>query len=151
MAVRLFGTDDLEPAREVFREYAAWVGSDICFQAFERELAQLPGYYGPPEGRLLLAIIEGQVAGCVALRRFAPGIGEMKRLYVRPEFRGSGTGRVLLERLIAEARDAGYKVLLLDTMPRLERAIAMYRARGFREIPRYGDNPAEAICFELQL
>lgn len=150
-AIRAFTTRDLAATREIFREYAVWVGSEICFASFERELAELPGRYAPPEGRLLLAFSEGHLFGCVALRRLAPDIGEMKRLYVRPQFRGAGVGRVLFEQLIAEAAEAGYKLLRLDTMPRFERAIAMYRARGFEEIPRYGDNPAEAICFELQL
>jgi ribosomal protein S18 acetylase RimI-like enzyme len=127
------------------------VGDEICFEKFQRELAELPGGYAPPEGRLLLAFVERQLAGCVALRRFAAEIGEMKRLYVRPEFRGTGLGRELARQLIAEAKDAGYKLLRLDSLPRMERAIAMYRGLGFYEIPRYSDNPDGAICFETQL
>ena len=149
--IRQFEGEDLEPTRELFHEYAAWVGDEICFEKFQRELAELPGGYAPPEGRLLLAFVERQLAGCVALRRFAAEIGEMKRLYVRPEFRGTGLGRELARQLIAEAKDAGYKLLRLDSLPRMERAIAMYRGLGFYEIPRYSDNPDGAICFETQL
>ena len=149
--IRQFEVEDLGPTRELFLEYAAWVGDEICFQKFQRELAELPGGYAPPEGRLLLAMVDGQLAGCVALRRFAAEIGEMKRLYVRPAFRDTGLGRELAGRLIVEAKDAGYKLLRLDSMPRMERAIAMYRGLGFYEIPRYSDNPDGAVCFEVRL
>ena len=137
--------------REIFREYAAWVGDEICFQKFQRELAELPGGYAPPEGRLMLAVVDGLLAGCVALRRFATEIGEMKRLYVRPAFRGAGLGRELAGQLMAEAKGAGYKLLRLDSLPRMKRAVAMYRSLGFYEIPRYSDNPDGAICFEARL
>jgi putative acetyltransferase len=149
--IRQFEAGELEQTRELFREYAAWVGDEICFRKFERELAELPGAYAPPEGRLLLAFVGEQLAGCVALRRFAAEIGEMKRLYVRPAFRGSGLGRELAGRLIAEARIARYNVLRLDSLPRMERAIAMYRGLGFYEIPRYSDNPEGSVCFEVRL
>ena len=137
----------LDAVRAIFREYAAWVGDEICFASFEIELANLPGRYAP----LLLAWEDNQIAACVALREFAPGIGEMKRLYVRPQFRGQGLGRALTERIIEESRAAGYKLLRLDTLPKMQTAIPLYRALGFHEIPRYGDNPATAICFELTL
>jgi ribosomal protein S18 acetylase RimI-like enzyme len=149
--IREFGFEDLEAARAIFREYAELVGRAICFQAFERELDGLPGSYAPPEGRLLLAFVEDQLAGCVALRRLEPGICEMKRLYVRPAFQGTGLGRRLVDRVMEEARDAGYGVLRLDTLPSLQRAISMYLGLGFYEIPRYSDNPDGAICFELKL
>jgi carbonic anhydrase len=149
--IRQFELIDLEPTRKLFREYAAWVGDEICFQKFRRELAELPGGYAPPEGRLLLAMVDGQLAGCVALRKFAAEIGEMKRLYVRPAFRGSGLGRELAGKLIAEARIARYNVLRLDSLPRMERAIAMYRSLGFYEIPRYSDNPEGSVCLEVRL
>jgi len=100
---------------------------------------------------LLLAMVDGQLAGCVALRRFTAEIGEMKRLYLSPAFRGTGLGRELAGQLMAEATDAGYKLLRLDSMPRMERAIAMYRGLGFYEIPRYSDNPDGAVCFEVKL
>jgi GNAT superfamily N-acetyltransferase len=127
------------------------VGDHICFQTFAREVADLPGRYEPPDGRLLIALVDDQLAGCAALRKLSPGIGEMKRLYVRPAFRGTGLGRLLVEQIIAEARSAGFQFLRLDSLPRMERAITLYRAFGFREISPYGDNPASAICFELTL
>jgi N-acetylglutamate synthase-like GNAT family acetyltransferase len=137
----------MDTVRELFREYAEWVGSAICFASFTREMQELPGRYSP----LLIAFHDGQVAGCAALRQIDAGIGEMKRLYVRPAFQGRGLGKGLVERVIAEAGAAGYRELRLDTLPALERAIALYRTLGFREIPPYGDNPPEAICFELEL
>ena len=141
----------LDQAREIFREYAAWVGDDICFASFQKELADLPGRYAPPSGRLLLDWQQDRLAACVGLREFAPAVGEMKRLYVRPEFQGMGLGRALAERVIVESRSVGYSLLRLDTLPRMTRAIPLYRALGFREIPRYADNPDTAICFELTL
>ncbi len=149
--IRTAQADDIDEVRALFREYADFVGDEICFGSFAVELAGLPGRYAPPEGRLLLGFVEDRLAGCAALRPLGPGVCEMKRLYVRPEFRGSGLGRSLVERIIGEAREAGYRFLRLDTLPRMERAMAMYQAFGFREIPRYGDNPESAICFELEL
>ena len=137
----------LDAVRAVFREYAAWVGDAICFTSFEIELANLPGRYAP----LLLAWEDNQIAACAALREFASGIGEMKRLYVRPQYRGQRLGRALTERIIGESRAAGHKLLRLDTLPKMQAAIPLYRALGFQEIPRYGDNPPGAICFELAL
>ncbi len=96
-------------ARELFLEYAQSLGFSLCFQNFDQELAELPGDYAPPEGRLLLAEFEGQLAGCVALHKLEPGICEMKRLYLRSQFRGKGLGRVLADRIIAEARQIGYR------------------------------------------
>jgi putative acetyltransferase len=151
MPIRLAHAEDLPKVREIFREYAAWVGDAICFLSFEQELAGLPGRYADPEGRLLLAFVDDHLAGCAALRKSEPNIGEMKRLYVRPAFQGAGLGRDLAERVIGEARTAGYVSLRLDTLPRMERAIRMYRDLGFRKIPAYGDNPPGAICFELAL
>jgi carbonic anhydrase len=143
---------DLDIARELLREYAAWVGGEICFSSFEKELADLPGRYAPPDGRLLLAVSDdGSPSGCVALRRFSDDAAEVKRLYVRPAFRGSGLGRALIERIITEARAEGYVRLLLDTLPRMGDATRLYGAYGFQAIPRYGDNPAEALCFALNL
>lgn len=139
---------DLEGVRVLFREYSELVASAICFQSFERELAELPGRYAPPGGALLVAVIEGKLAGCVALRQLDSVTGEMKRLYVRPGFQGLGLGRLLTERIVTEALRIGYAVLRLDTLPKLHRAIEMYRKMGFYEIPPYGDNPSEAVCFE---
>jgi len=146
--VREATAQDLEGVRVLFREYSELVASAICFQSFERELAELPGRYAPPGGALLVAVIEGKLAGCVALRQLDSVTGEMKRLYVRPGFQGLGLGRLLTERIVTEALRIGYAVLRLDTLPKLHRAIEMYRKMGFYEIPPYGDNPSEAVCFE---
>ena len=144
---------DIEEARTLFTEYSAWLGVNLCFQNFEKELAELPGAYVPPTGRLLLAKENDRVAGCVALRKIEEGTGEMKRLYVRPEFRGQGLGRTLTEAIIAAAREAGYQRLRLDTLPgKMDRAIAMYRSFGFRDIEKYYDNPySTAAYMELVL
>jgi len=140
-------------ARELFREYAQSLGVDLCFQNFEQELAGLPGHYAPPGGRLLLAEYEGQLAGCVALRQWQPRVCEMKRLYLRPSFRGKGLGRALAEKIIAEARNAGYQHMRLDTIePIMKDAVEMYRKLGFKEIAPYRSNPiAGAIYMELHL
>jgi ribosomal protein S18 acetylase RimI-like enzyme len=139
--------------RELFLEYAESLGFSLCFQSFDKELEELPGDYAPPDGGLLLATHEGQPAGCVALHKLEPEICEMKRLYVRPQFRGKGLGCELAERVIAEARQIGYKQLRLDTVePRMRAAVAMYRNLGFREIAPYRPNPIEgALYMELQL
>jgi putative acetyltransferase len=144
--------------RELFLEYAQSLGFSLCFQNFDKELAGLPGDYAPPEGRLLLAEYEGQPAGCVALHKLTlqnvnDGICEMKRLYLRPQFRGKGLGRALAERVIAEARQIGYRRMRLDTVePVMKDAVAMYRRLGFREIAPYRPNPiAGALYMELQL
>jgi ribosomal protein S18 acetylase RimI-like enzyme len=139
--------------RELFLEYAHSLGFSLCFQSFDKELAELPGDYAPPDGRLLLATYEGQPAGCVALHKLAPEICEMKRLYVRPQSRGNGLGRTLAEHIITEARHIGYKHLRLDTVePMMKTAVAMYRQLGFREIAPYRPNPIEgALYMEVQL
>jgi putative acetyltransferase len=140
-------------ARELFLEYAQSLGVDLCFQSFEEELAGLPGHYAPPEGRLLLAECDGQLAGCVALHPWEAGVCEMKRLYLRPSFRGKGLGRVIAEKIIAEARSVGYRSMRLDTIaPIMKDAVEMYRKLGFREIAPYRPNPiAGATYMELQL
>ena len=140
-------------ARELFLEYAQSLGFSLCFQNFDQELAGLPGDYAPPEGRLLLAEYEGLLAGCVALHKLEPGICEMKRLYLRPQFRGKGLGRLLAERIIAGARQIGYRSMRLDTVePVMKDAVAMYRKLGFKEIAPYCTNPmAGALYMELQL
>jgi GNAT superfamily N-acetyltransferase len=129
-------------ARELFLEYAQSLGFSLCFQNFDKELADLPGDYAPPDGRLLLAEYEGQLAGCVALHKLEADICEMKRLYLRPQFRGKGLGRALADRIIAEARQIGYERMRLDTVePVMKDAVAMYRRFGFKDIAPYRPNP----------
>ena len=140
-------------ARELFLEYAKSLNFSLCFQDFDNELAGLPGDYAPPEGRLLVAEYEGQLAGCVALYKLQDEICEMKRLYLRPAFRGKGLGRVLADRIIAEARQIGYRRMRLDTVePVMQDAVAMYRKLGFKEIDAYRPNPnAGTLYMELEL
>jgi ribosomal protein S18 acetylase RimI-like enzyme len=140
-------------ARELFLEYAQSLGFSLCFQNFDKELAGLPGDYAPPEGRLLLVECEGQLAGCVALHKLDSGVCEMKRLYLRSQFRGKGLGRALTERIIAEARQIGYRRMRLDTVePVMKDAVAMYRKLGFKEIAPYRPNPiAGTMYMELEL
>ena len=145
--------EDIDRARLLFEEYASGLGISLCFQNFDHELANLPGDYAPPDGRLLLATEDDQLAGCIALRKLAPGVCEMKRLFLRPAFRGNGRGRVLVEALIDEARKLGYTTMRLDTLPgRMDKAIALYQSIGFVEIGPYYENPVESAKFmELDL
>ncbi len=140
-------------ARDLFLEYAKSLGFSLCFQNFDKELADLPGDYAPPAGRLLLAEFDAQLAGCVALHRLDDAVCEMKRLYLRPQFRGLGLGRGLAEKIIAEARHIGYQRMRLDTVePVMKDAVAMYRRIGFHEIAPYCNNPiAGALYMELTL
>ena len=151
--VQVKSEKDVTQARELFEEYAAWLEIDLCFQNFDRELAGLPGEYTPPSGRLLLAFVDEQLAGCVALRKIDEGICEMKRLFVRPEFRGKGLGRKLTEAIIEEARRIGYHRVRLDTLPpKMQTAVGVYRSLGFKEIDPYYKNPvAGAMFMELGL
>jgi len=151
--VQAESTAQLAEVRELFREYARSLNFSLCFQNFDRELAELPGDYAPPEGRLLLADLRGDIAGCVALHQWKPGICEMKRLYLRPQFRGKGLGRVLAEAVIREARKIGYQRMRLDTVePVMADAVAMYRKLGFRAIAPYRENPMPGTLYlELDL
>jgi ribosomal protein S18 acetylase RimI-like enzyme len=144
--------EEVEEARTIFQEYAESLGADPCLQDFAEELASLPGRYARPEGRLLLAMVEGQVAGCAALRSLDSETGEMKRVYVRPAFRGLGLGRMLAESILKESRAAGYRRVWLDTLPSMIGAQYLYRELGFRKIAPYGDNRVpEAVYLELEL
>jgi putative acetyltransferase len=147
------GPDDLAAAQRLFRAYADWLAVDLCFQDFERELATLPGAYAPPQGRLLLARVGGEAAGCVAMRPLEPGICEMKRLWVEPGFAGFGLGRELALAIIQAAREAGYERMRLDTMPaRMPAAQHLYRTLGFVEIAPYYHNPlGGVVMLELAL
>ncbi len=131
----------------LFREYAAGLEIDLCFQGFEQELASLPGRYAPPEGCLLLALEGRDAMGCVGLRKIGDGICEMKRLYVRPAFRGRGIGRALAESVVARARQQGYRQMRLDTLSSMTGAIALYQSLGFRRIEPYYDNPSGCAIF----
>jgi len=137
--------EGLRATREILREYAQGLGVDLCFQGFEEELATLPGDYAPPRGALLLATVDGAIAGCVALRPLDssdyPNAAEMKRLYVRKAFRGFGLGRQLAEAALDAARQAGYACVLLDTLDDMESARALYEDLGFAPIEPYYHNP----------
>ncbi len=138
----------VDAARGLFREYERWLGLDLCFQGFEEELRGLPGKYAAPDGRLLLARVNGEVAGCVAMRPLGDGVCEMKRLYLSDAARGMGLGRRLIEAVLAEARGIGYERMRLDTYPaKMARAVQLYRAYGFREIEAYYDNPYDGVLF----
>lgn len=144
--------EELAFARALFEEYAAWLGVDLSFQGFAAELGGLPGPYAPPQGRLLLALQDGLALGCVALRPQEEGVCEMKRLYVRPPFRGQGVARQLVDRLVHEARLTGYQRMRLDTLPGMRAAIRLYEALGFVRCPAYYATPLpDTIFMELQL
>lgn len=138
--------------RELFEEYQASLNVDLCFQNFAGELAGLPGNYVPPQGRLLLAMDGVHAAGCVAMQKIDGETCEMKRLYVRPEFRGKGVGRLLVNEIVAAARKRGYVRMRLDTLPQMKEAIALYESLGFHPAPPYRYNPVSgALFFQLNL
>lgn len=140
--------EEIETARQLFREYEAWLGMDLCFQGFEEEVRTLPGRYAKPEGRLMLASVDGRAIGCIAMRKLEDGVCEMKRLFLRSEARGLGLGVRLIEMLIDEARSAGYSKMRLDTYPpKMEKAVSLYESHGFRPIPAYYHNPHEGVLF----
>jgi len=142
----------LAEVRALFEEYAASLGFDLAFQSFARELDELPGGYAAPAGALLLATVGGAAAGCVGVRPFAEGVCEMKRLYVRPAFRGTGIGRTLAQEAVRIGRELGYRAMRLDTVPWMQEAIALYGALGFYAIPPYRPNPIEGAAYlELEL
>ena len=144
---------ELSAVRDLFREYADALGVDLGFQNFAEELTGLPGRYAPPVGCILLAKVGDRPVGCVALRPLGDGACEIKRLYVRPQFRGTGLGRALAERVIREARDLGYNCIRLDTIPSVQdKAVLLYRALGFEDVLAYCHNPVPgAVFMELRL
>lgn len=149
----------LDDARSLFAEYARVIeplaGCSLQYQKFDAELTSLPGLYAPPRGCILIALADGQPAGCIALRplpALGPGACEMKRMYVRPEFRGRGIGRMLAARLLTEAAAAGYSIMKLDTSSTMHEAMGLYRSLGFVECPRYNDDPMDdTLWFERRL
>lgn len=147
------GPDDMAEIRTLFLEYAEFLGFPLCFQGFDQELAELPGCYAPPAGRLWLARVDGAVVGCIGLRPHDGDTCEMKRLYLRPGARGLGLGRRLAELSVAAAREIGYRTMRLDTVPKLQTAIALYRDMGFLEVsePEPEGAPDGLLVFEKRL
>ena len=137
----------LETVRQFFRNYAGWLGVDLCFQGFDEEMAALPGCYAPPRGRLWCAELDGKPVGCVGIRPVSDGACEMKRLYVEPEARGYGVGHTLALAAIRAAKELGYKRILLDTLPAMRMAVKLYRELGFKEAPAYYSTPLEGTIF----
>ena len=146
-AVSANDTTAIEHVRQFFRNYAAWLGVDLCFQNFEAEMASLPGAYAQPDGRLFYAERDGRPAGCVGIRPFSTGLCELKRLYVEPSQRSFGIGRVLTMAAIKAAKEIGYRKLLLDTLPTMRVAVKLYRELGFKETPAYYQTPLEGTMF----
>jgi putative acetyltransferase len=143
---------DLERSRVLFQEYAAWLGIDLSFQGFAAELAGLPGAYSPPRGRLLLALSNGKAVGCVALRPLGDSVCEMKRMFVHSDFRGLGVGKALAERVITEARAAGYTRMKLDTLRHMLPAIRLYESLGFVRCAAYYQTPLpDTVFMELRM
>jgi putative acetyltransferase len=138
---------DMPFVRELMLEYARSLNFNLCFQGFDQELAELPGFYSRPEGCILIAKSSGQAVGCIALKKSDDQIGEMKRLYVKPDFQGQGLGRKLTNALILEAKAIGYKRIRLDTVPSMAAAIAMYNSMGFYAIAPYRENPVPGTAY----
>lgn len=150
--VHVESKEHLDHIRELFSEYVHSLNFKLSFQDYENELAELPGEYAPPDGRLVLAIVDGDAVGCIGLRKINDTICELKRMYVRPDFRGKGIGRSLAEIVIEEARKIGYKAMRFDTIDTMKEAISLYRSFGFKEIDPYRHNPMEGAMFmELKL
>jgi len=139
--------EQIETIRLLFVEYQQWLNFSLCFQGFDQELATLPGKYSPPNGRLYLAEYDGAIAGCIALRPIEDGICEMKRLFVREEFRGKGLGKILTEKILAEAKVLGYHTMRLDTLQRMQTARSLYKKLGFTVIPPYYNNPMDEVVY----
>jgi putative acetyltransferase len=147
MIVTAATTEEFAQGRRLFELYQSFLGVDLSFQGFEAELNSLPIMYGPPRGALLLARLEQAFIGCVGLRDLGDDIAEMKRMYVLPSFQGRGIGKALTARFIETATGLGYTAIRLDTSPRLEKAVVLYKSVGFREIEAYRYNPDPATLF----
>ena len=144
--------NDLENIKTLFTEYTNMLGVDLAFQGFQAELKTLPGKYSLPKGRLFTAYYDNKLAGCIALRSFGENGCEMKRLFVRPEFRKCHIGKILVDKIIEEARNIGYDYMVLDTLSTLTGAVNLYRKKGFKEVDAYYDNPLEDVLyFKLDL
>lgn len=144
--------EDLDVIRQLFREYAESLEIDLCFQNFEEELKALPGKYAAPEGTMILALVDGERAGCIALRKSSEGIAEMKRLFVRDDYRGLHIGKRLVQMILEEAARLGYSYIRLDTLSTMQEAVSLYQSFGFYEIEPYIYNPIEdAKYMELKL
>lgn len=139
--------DEVSEIRQLFIEYAESLGYSLCFQGFDREIEVLPSMYGAPHGRMLLARVDGEIAGGVAVRRFDDAACEMKRLFVRPQYRRLGLGRLLAEAVIGAGRELGYSRMRLDTLPSMTTARRLYSDLGFREIAPYYENPIEGARY----
>jgi ribosomal protein S18 acetylase RimI-like enzyme len=147
-----YSKEKLPIVRELFTEYANSIEVDLCFQGFSKELAELPGAYAPPQGRLFVAYAAGMPLGCVAIRKIGEGVCEMKRLYVRPSARRTGLGRQLTRLVIDAAKEIGYQKMRLDTLASMTPAIALYESLGFQRITPYYHNPSGcAVFMELRL
>lgn len=145
--VHVVTEEHLDHIRELFTEYVHSLGFELNFQDYESEFAELPGEYAPPDGRLFLAIVDGDAVGCIGLRKINDTICELKRMYIRPDFRGKGIGRRLAEIVIEEARKTGYKAVRLDTIDTMKEATSLYRSLGFKEIDPYRHNPMVGAMF----
>jgi len=144
--------NEISSAEALIREYATSLGIDLGFQSFEKEMAEFPGAYAGPDGRILIAIEDGDAVGVVGLRRLSGKVCELKRMYVRPKFRGKGIARKLAKRAIVVAQDIGYSRMRLDTLSRLKEAVLLYDSLGFKKVRPYTVNPHEdAIYMELKL
>jgi len=144
--------DHLDEVRELFHEYQKSLGIDLCFQNYDEELMTLPAKYAQPDGRLFLIKVEDDIAGCIALRRFDETRCEMKRLYIRPRFRGLHCGQALVEKIIQEAKLIGYEEMVLDTLSSLKSAVRLYKNFGFEEVNPYYENPLDDVLyFKLKL
>ncbi|MCX7746691.1 MAG: GNAT family N-acetyltransferase [Clostridia bacterium] len=146
------GAQDIEDVRVLFKDYALTMELDLCFQNFEEELAALPGKYALPTGYLLLAKDQDKSIGCVAVRKIDDGVCEMKRLYVKSQYRGMKIGKRLAEEIIEKARELGYDLMKLDTLFTMKEAVALYKLLGFKETQAYTFNPSEDVIYmELNL